>query len=239
MIKYSLYEAKFVYGDKSSLAQRLRKGLIVMSINDTLKKLKEDLAKTAADINTSLADPSITKEIEVPGQKSLDLLAEVQNNLQQMITKLDAKLAKGIPTSRVVDFLNELLETEYDAIFSYSYHALSVEDKQLKKELLDLGYMEMRHFELIRDKIVSFGVEPKWKLTKYMDCTSTEPIEFLRWHLKAEQAAIDLCKDGIAEGLDDALGGFLKETIKDEEGHIKWLKELIERFGSASPLKAD
>ena len=205
-----------------------------MGINDTLKKLREGLTQAAADIDACLSDPSLTGEMELHDQKRMELLAEVQNGLQQLVTKLDAERAEGIPKSRLVEFLNTLLETEYDAIFSYSYHALSVSDKQLSKELLDLGYMEMRHFELIRDKIVGFGVEPKWKLTKYMDCTATEPVEFLRWHLKAEQAAIDLCKEGIAEGLDDALDGFLKDTIKDEEGHMKWLKELIGRFGATS-----
>lgn len=205
-----------------------------MGINDTLKKLREDLTQAAADINASLSGSSLTEEVELRDQKQMELLAEVQNNLQQLITKLDTELAKEVPKSRLVDFLNTLLETEYDAIFSYSYHALSVPDKQLSRELLDFGIMEMRHFELLRDKIVSFGVEPKWKLTKYMDCTSIEPVELLRWHLKAEQDAIDLCKKGIEEGLDDALGGLLRETIEDEQWHIKRLKELIEMFATGN-----
>lgn len=205
-----------------------------MGINDTLKKLREDLTQTAADINASLSDPTFTDEVELHDQKKMELLAEVQDNLQQMVTKLDTEMAKGITKSRLVDFLNMLLETEYDAIFSYSYHALSVSDKQLSRELLDFGVMEMRHFEILRDKIVSFGVEPKWKLTKYMECTSIEPVELLRWHLNAEQNAIDLCKKGIAEGLDDALDGLLEKTIEDEQWHQKRLKELIEKFDSTS-----
>lgn len=205
-----------------------------MGINDTLKKLREDLTQATADINAGLSDPSLRGEVELHDQKRMGLLAEVQNNLQQLVTKLDAEIAKGIPKSRLVEFLNTLLETEYDAIFSYSYHALSVSDKQLSKELLDFGLMEMRHFEILRDKIVSFGVEPKWKLTKYMECSAIEPVELLRWHLDAEQNAIELCRKGIAEGLDEALSGLLKEVIEDEQWHIKRLKELIEMFNSAS-----
>lgn len=206
-----------------------------MGINDTLKKLREDLMQVAADIDAGLSDPSLRGKMELHDQERMELLAEVQNGLQQMVTKLDVEMAKGITKSRLVDFLNALLETEYDAIFSYSYHALSVSDKQLSRELLDFGIMEMRHFEILRDKIVSLGVEPKWKLTRYMECSTIKPVEMLRWHLDAEQNAIELCKKGITEGLDDALGGLLEKTIEDEQWHIKRLKELIERFDLSSP----
>lgn len=136
-----------------------------MGINDTLKRLKEALTQASDDINACLSDPALTEGVEIRDQKRLELLAEAQSSLQQLAAKLDTEKAKEVPKSRLVDFLNTLLETEYDAIFSYSYHALSVSDKQLSEELLEFGLMEMRHFEILRDKIVSFGEEPKWKFS--------------------------------------------------------------------------
>ena len=201
-----------------------------MGIDDTLKKLREALSQASDDINACLSDPALTEGVEIRDQKRLELLAEAQSSLQQLGAKLDTEMAKEVPKSRLVDFLNTLLETEYDAIFSYSYHAMRVPDKQLAEELLEFGVMEMRHFEILRNKILSYGVEPKWKLTKYMECTSIEPIELLHWHLKAEQNAIDLCKKGIAEGLDNALGGLLKKNLEEEQWHQKRLNELIEKF---------
>lgn len=199
-----------------------------MSITNALKKLRDDLSKAADNVRIGLSTHSLTEETY--SDDGMALLADIQKDLKKLVTKLDLQMAKGTSRSRVVEFLNALLEAEYDAIFSYSYHALRVSDKELSGELLDIGQQEMQHFELLRDKIVSLGAEPKWKLTKYIECANVRPVELLHQHLKAEQEAIDLCKDGIAEGLDNALGGLLEKTIEDEQWHIIRLKKLIEKF---------
>jgi rubrerythrin len=201
-----------------------------MDNNGTVKKLRDALSKVAIDIKSSLSNQTLTKEEELRERKRVELLTEVNDSLQHLETNLDNKTTEGATRSRLVDFLNTLLETEYDAIFSYSYHALSVSDKELSRELLDFGVMEMRHFEMLRDKIVSFGVEPRWKLTKYMEYSEADPLKMLRQHLVDEERTIDICKEGIAEGLDNALEGFLEKTIEDEQWHSKRLKELIEKF---------
>ncbi len=150
---------------------------------------------------------------------------------------------KGDPA--VIAVLNKALALELTAINQYLVNSKLLDNigaKKLAKMARDESMGEMRHAELLIDRIVYLDGKPQMSEAGEVKSWSTVA-EMLGQQLEFERGAVALYNEGIvvATSAKDAGSRILMEEIlKDEEEEVDWYEaqiELIERIGEAAYLQ--
>ncbi len=144
---------------------------------------------------------------------------------------------KGKP--EVIEQLSEMLKEELAAISQYILHAEMCENwgyKKLAKTTKMESIGEMKHAEKIIERILFLEGMPKMDVLGKIKIGS-DVRKQLDYDLALEKtavanynSAIDVCR----KAGDNATADFLKEILKDEEGHVDALEtqlSLIEQLG--------
>ncbi|MGW2938556.1 bacterioferritin [Streptomyces sp. NPDC055722] len=141
----------------------------------------------------------------------------------------------------VIEFLNEQLTGELTAINQYFLHAKLQENYgwyKLAKHTRDESFDEMRHAEVLTDRIIFLEGLPNYQRLFHVRVgqTVTEMFEADR---QVEVEAIDRLKRGVAimrEKGDITSAKIFESILKDEEDHIDYLDTqlaLVEKLGEA------
>ncbi|MEU1591373.1 bacterioferritin [Streptomyces sp. NPDC005708] len=141
----------------------------------------------------------------------------------------------------VIEFLNEQLTGELTAINQYFLHAKLQENYgwyKLAKHTRDESFDEMRHAEVLTDRIIFLEGLPNYQRLFHVRVgqTVTEMFEADR---QVEVEAIDRLKRGVAimrEKGDITSAKIFESILKDEEEHIDYLDTqlaLVEKLGEA------
>ncbi|MEU6316236.1 bacterioferritin [Streptomyces sp. NPDC047009] len=141
----------------------------------------------------------------------------------------------------VIEFLNEQLTGELTAINQYFLHAKLQENYgwyKLAKHTRDESFDEMRHAEVLTDRIILLEGLPNYQRLFHVRVgqTVTEMFEADR---QVEVEAIDRLKRGVAimrEKGDITSAKIFESILKDEEEHIDYLDTqlaLVEKLGEA------
>ncbi|MGI5140663.1 MULTISPECIES: bacterioferritin [unclassified Streptomyces] len=141
----------------------------------------------------------------------------------------------------VIEFLNEQLTGELTAINQYFLHAKLQENYgwyKLAKHTRDESFDEMRHAEVLTDRIIFLEGLPNYQRLFHVRVgqSVTEMFEADR---QVEVEAIDRLKRGVAimrEKGDITSAKIFESILKDEEEHIDYLDTqlaLVEKLGEA------
>jgi bacterioferritin len=150
---------------------------------------------------------------------------------------------KGDPS--VLEVLNKALALELTAINQYLVNSKMLENigaTKLAKMARDESMGEMRHAELLIDRIVYLDGKPSMSDTGAIKSWSTVQ-EMLNQQLEFERGAVELYNEGIgvATSAKDAGSRILMEEIlKAEEEEVDWYEaqlELLDRIGEAAYLQ--
>ncbi|CAG1021226.1 bacterioferritin [Patescibacteria group bacterium] len=148
--------------------------------------------------------------------------------------------------TKVIEFLNKVLENELTAINQYFLHAKMYKNWGLEKlyakeyhESID----EMKHADKLIDRILFLeGLPNLQNIGKILVGENT--LEMLQCDLKLEQTAVPLLREAIAycESVKDYVSREVFEhVLESEEEHIDWIEtqlELIEKIGLPNYLQS-
>jgi bacterioferritin len=141
----------------------------------------------------------------------------------------------------VIEFLNEQLTAELTAINQYFLHSKMQAHfgwVKLAKHTRDESFDEMRHAEILTDRILLLDGLPNYQRLFHVRVGQTVT-EMLRADKQVEVEAIDRLRRGaeLMRSKDDITSANLFEAILvDEEQHIDYLEtqlDLIEKLGEA------
>jgi bacterioferritin len=141
--------------------------------------------------------------------------------------------------NEVIALLNEQLTAELTAINQYFLHAKMQENwgyTRLAKHTRDESFDEMRHAEILTDRILFLEALPNYQRLDPLRIGQNVP-EQLRSDLAVEMEAVDRLRPGIElmRSKGDVTSARIFESIlEDEEEHIDYLEtelDLLEKLG--------
>lgn len=137
--------------------------------------------------------------------------------------------------AKVIEGLNEALCEELTAINQYFLHAEMCEDWGygalsgfIKKQSID----EMKHAEVLIERILFLEGTPN--LSKYQKLNIGKDVpEMMKNDLSLEYSAVAMYNRLIEDAVkakDSGSAELLKQLLLDEEGHVDWLEEQVEKI---------
>ncbi len=144
----------------------------------------------------------------------------------------------------IIDLLNEVLAGELVAINQYFLHAKMCANwgyLRIAKKVRDESIDEMRHAEILTDRILFLDGLPNLQRLDRLHIGQTVPEQF-QADLDLELRAIKRLNDGIAlcrEKGDNASEALLKKILVSEEEHTDWIEtqlRLVEHLGATAYL---
>lgn len=118
----------------------------------------------------------------------------------------------------IVQMLNQDLEGEHAAIIQYLTHAYAIGEGELACEIEAIAREEMRHLDMLAEKIVDLGGTPSTKRGK-MRTEGKLPPDWMQNDVLAEKDAIALYKKHIKAISDPEIKLTLQRILSDEESH--------------------
>lgn len=120
--------------------------------------------------------------------------------------------------------LNKALQLEYSDVFLYPREAKIIKDSIVRSVFEEFGLMEIRHADMLAQRITALGGRPVWDFAPLQN--KTELKDILNRHLDYETRSIDLygkLLDEVDAETRIILGGIRAE----EEIHLSKLKEIL------------
>ncbi len=142
-------------------------------------------------------------------------------------------------SKKVLEVLNSALAEEHTAIAQYMAHHYAADDagySKLKKLWKDESIDEMKHAEVLAERIYELGEFPPYSLHGRPHVKG-DLVAMLKADIKLESGAIDLYNEGIRTCFEEGDNGsrmLLEKILPDEERHLSELQltlDLIEKHG--------
>ena len=122
--------------------------------------------------------------------------------------------------------LNKALQLEYSDIFLYAREAKMIKDNAISACFEKFGLMEIRHADLLAQRILALGGKPVWDFHLLEDRNNLK--DTLSRHIGSETLIIDFYGTFL-DKVDDETKIILRGVRAEEETHLVKLKEFFER----------
>lgn len=128
-------------------------------------------------------------------------------------------------TYEIIFNLNKALQMEYSDVFLYPREAKMIKDSMISSCFEKFGLMEIRHADMLSQRIIALGGKPAWDFALLEDKTDLKDI--LNRHIGYETRAIDFYGK-LLEEVDGETKIILRGIRAEEEVHLSKVKELLE-----------
>ncbi len=135
--------------------------------------------------------------------------------------------------NQLLEILQQILETEYTDIFIY-YNEAGLFEKKIKegeriaKIYKDFSLDELRHADIISQKILDLGGRPVWEYKSFFVPKSIR--ESLRLHLERETNSYNTYSNLIKNIDDRDFKIVLKGIRQNEKEHIEEITDFLKKF---------
>ncbi|MGH9135321.1 MAG: bacterioferritin [Ilumatobacteraceae bacterium] len=146
--------------------------------------------------------------------------------------------------AEILELLNEVLTAELTAVNQYFLHGKMMENwgyGRLASHSKDESIDEMKHAELVTDRILYFEGVPNYQRYNPLRIGETVPEQF-EADLRLELDAVERLNRGIAKAVelgDNGTRELFERILVSEEEHIDWLEtqlETIRQIGTENYL---
>jgi bacterioferritin len=174
-----------------------------------------------------------------------NIITDIKGHVMPAKVQTSEKLP-ATTEENLITHLNKALADEWLAYYQYWIGAHIVKgpvDEKIKKELLEHAGEELKHADMLAQRILELGgqplLEPKewyeFKVCGYIRPTSTDTKPILQENLTGEHCAVVEYKKLIAsvEKTDPTTHTMLISILADEEKHVKDLNELLDEVAKA------
>ena len=135
---------------------------------------------------------------------------------------------KGKKSSQIVDLLNQALKLEYSIIIHMPRIASSIEGEETREKALILGSASIKHADTVANAISTLGGNPEWAFESVP--VGKDMVEIFEKQLDKEKLALKLHQESASLIQDRALKLKFEQLAKDEEWHIKIVKDILLRL---------
>jgi bacterioferritin (cytochrome b1) len=122
--------------------------------------------------------------------------------------------------------LNKALQLEYSDIFLYVREAKMTKDNAVSPYFEKFGLMEIRHADMLAQRILALGGRPTWDFQLLEDKNNLQ--DTLARHIASETMIIDFYGTFLEE-VDDETKIILRGIRAEEETHLAKLKEFLKK----------
>ncbi len=134
---------------------------------------------------------------------------------------------------RLIETLQQILETEYTDVFIYYNESLLFEKKikygeKLAQIYKEFSLDELRHADIISQKILSLNGKPVWEYKNFFVSKSIR--ESLKFHIAREIKAYQTYTNLIENILDRDFKIVLKGIRQNEKEHIEKISYFLKRL---------
>lgn len=133
----------------------------------------------------------------------------------------------------IIELLNEVLTAELTAVNQYFLHAKMMDNwgySRLAEHTRDESIDEMKHVEMVTDRILFFDAVPNYQRYLPLHIGETVPEQF-EADLQVEYAAVERLNRGIAKAVeigDNGTRELFERILVSEEEHTDWLETQLE-----------
>ncbi len=128
----------------------------------------------------------------------------------------------------IIGLLNKDLEGEHAAIIQYLTHAYAMGEGEIACEIEAIAREEMRHLDWLAETIVALGGTPSFKRGKMRKPGKLVP-GWMKDDVLAEEDAIAMYKEHIAEINNPKIKRLLKRILSDEMAHRGKFAHLVDK----------
>lgn len=129
---------------------------------------------------------------------------------------------------RLIELLNQALQTEYTDVFLYPRQADLIKEKEISELFENFGRMELRHADNLAMQIIALGNTPSWEFN-ILDIN--QPLnQMLQGHLDRENKCLEMYNQLIKfceEEKEDQLKLIIKGIKSEEQDHFNTIKKII------------
>ena len=130
--------------------------------------------------------------------------------------------------SKVIDLLNQDLESEHGAIVQYLTHAYAMGEGEIACEIEAIAREEMRHLDWLAEAIVELGGVPSLKRGK-MRMEGKTVANWMQNGVLLEEDAMGPYREHIKAIDDPKIKRLLRRILSDEESHHGDFKHFVEK----------
>ena len=130
--------------------------------------------------------------------------------------------------SKVIDLLNQDLESEHGAIVQYLTHAYAMGEGEIACEIEAIAREEMRHLDWLAEAIVELGGVPSLKRGK-MRMEGKTVANWMQNGVLLEEDAMGPYQEHIKAIDDPKIKRLLQRILSDEESHHGDFKHFVEK----------
>ena len=131
-------------------------------------------------------------------------------------------------SSQIVDLLNQALKLEYSIIISMPRIASWIKDEETRDMAQILGNASVKHADTVADAISTLGGDPEWAFEA--PPVGKDLVEIFEKQLDKEKIARQLHQESANLIQDGVLKLKFEQLVKDEEGHIQIVNNILTRL---------
>ncbi len=124
--------------------------------------------------------------------------------------------------------LNNILKLEYTLIIHYPRLASMIRDKEIRNLVNALGTASVKHADVVTRAINHYGGSPVWSFEPFPG--DDKLVTIFKKQLEKEETALELHRQSALMVTDPTLKSDFEELAREEESHIKTVKEVLKRL---------